>query len=90
MRVCHLIHELGPGGAEHVLVDLARVAPAAGIEMRVLSLMPLGEHRYPRLLRDSGRAGGLARVCLRGGTRAACGGRSACCAPTLPTCSIPT
>jgi glycosyltransferase involved in cell wall biosynthesis len=54
VRVCHLIHELGPGGAEHVLVDLARVAPAAGIEMRVLSLMPLGEHRYPRRLAELG------------------------------------
>lgn len=54
MRVCHLIHELGPGGAEHVLVDLARVAPGAGIEMRVLSLMPLGEHRYPQLLSELG------------------------------------
>jgi len=54
VRVCHLIHDLGPGGAEHVLVDLARVAPAAGIEMSVLSLMPLGGHRYPVLLRGLG------------------------------------
>jgi glycosyltransferase involved in cell wall biosynthesis len=54
MRVCHLIHELGPGGAEHVLVDLARVAPSAGLEMRVLSLMPLAGHRYPQALRDLG------------------------------------
>ena len=54
MRVCHLIHELGPGGAEHVLVDLARVAGEAGIEMRVVSLMPLGGHRYPQVLRDLG------------------------------------
>ncbi len=54
MRVCHLIHELGPGGAEHVLVDLARVAGEAGIEMRVLSLMPLGSHRYPQVLAGLG------------------------------------
>ena len=54
MRVCHLIHELGPGGAEHVLVDLARVAPEAGLEMRVLSLMPLAGHRYPQILRGLG------------------------------------
>ena len=60
MRVCHLIHELGPGGAEHVLVDLARVAPEAGLEMQVLSLMPLGSHRYPQALRDLGvRVGSL-------------------------------
>ena len=26
VRACHLIHDLGAGGAEHVLVDLARVA----------------------------------------------------------------
>ncbi len=54
VRVCHLIHELGPGGAEHVLVDLARVAPGAGIDMSVLSLMPLGSHRYPQVLADLG------------------------------------
>jgi len=54
VRVCHLIHELGPGGAEHVLVDLARVARPAGIEMSVLSLMPLGGHRYPQVLRELG------------------------------------
>jgi len=54
VRVCHLIHELGPGGAEHVLVDLARLAPDAGLEMSVLSLMPLGEHRYPQVLRRLG------------------------------------
>jgi glycosyltransferase involved in cell wall biosynthesis len=54
VRVCHLIHELGPGGAEHVLVDLARVAPSAGLEVSVLSLMPLGAHRYPQVLRDLG------------------------------------
>ncbi|MFH1329846.1 MAG: glycosyltransferase [Actinomycetota bacterium] len=60
MRVCHLIHDLGPGGAEHVLVDLARVAPEAGIEMQVLSLMPLGHHRYPQVLRELGvRVGSL-------------------------------
>jgi glycosyltransferase involved in cell wall biosynthesis len=54
VRVCHLIHELGPGGAEHVLVDLARVAPGAGIDLSVLSLMPLGSHRYPQVLHDLG------------------------------------
>jgi glycosyltransferase involved in cell wall biosynthesis len=54
VRVCHLIHELGPGGAEHVLVDLARLAAGAGIELRVLSLMPLGAHRYAQALRDLG------------------------------------
>ncbi|MEE9299465.1 MAG: glycosyltransferase family 4 protein [Acidimicrobiia bacterium] len=54
VRVTHLIHDLGPGGAEHVLVDLATVAEAAGIDMSVVSMLPLGRFRYPRLLRESG------------------------------------
>jgi len=40
LRVCHLIHSLGPGGAEHVLVDLAEVAALANIDLSVVSLMP--------------------------------------------------
>jgi glycosyltransferase involved in cell wall biosynthesis len=40
LRVCHLIHSLGPGGAEHVLVDLAEVAALADIDLSVVSLMP--------------------------------------------------
>jgi glycosyltransferase involved in cell wall biosynthesis len=54
VRACHLIHDLGAGGAEHVLVDLARVAPGAGIEMSVVSMMPLTGRRYPDVLRDLG------------------------------------
>ncbi len=54
LPVWHLIHDLGPGGAEHVLVDLAQAAPGAGIEMRVVSMMPLGSHRYPARLREAG------------------------------------
>jgi glycosyltransferase involved in cell wall biosynthesis len=54
MRVCHLIHHLGPGGAEHVLVGLASVAAGAGIDMSVVSMMPLGGFRYPEMLRDAG------------------------------------
>jgi glycosyltransferase involved in cell wall biosynthesis len=40
LSVCHLIHSLGPGGAEHVLVDLAEVAAGAHIDLSVVSLMP--------------------------------------------------
>ena len=28
MRVCHVIHDLRRGGAEHLLVDLAGTSPA--------------------------------------------------------------
>lgn len=54
MRVCHVIHNLQPGGAEDLLVDLATVAPAAGIELSVLSLMPLTGHRHADRLREAG------------------------------------
>lgn len=43
MRVCHVIHALSAGGAEQVLVDLAHAAPAAGLELAVLSLMRFDE-----------------------------------------------
>lgn len=54
LRVCHLIHDLGPGGAEHVLVDLAGVAASAGLDMSVVSMMPTTGLRYPAMLRDLG------------------------------------
>jgi len=38
LRVTHVIHSLGRGGAESVLVELAGVAATAGIEMQVVSL----------------------------------------------------
>jgi len=56
IRVCHLIHDLGPGGAEHVLVDLARAAAPAGIDMTVVSMMPTTGLRYPEMLRNLGVA----------------------------------
>jgi glycosyltransferase involved in cell wall biosynthesis len=40
LRVCHVIHSLRQGGAEHVLVSLAAVARTAGLTVSVLSLMP--------------------------------------------------
>lgn len=52
VRVCHVIHDLGPGGAEQVLVELAAVASSAGLAMSVLSLMPAdSEHRTRELRR---------------------------------------
>ncbi|MFQ5947967.1 MAG: glycosyltransferase family 4 protein [Acidimicrobiia bacterium] len=54
MKVCHLIHELGPGGAEHVLLHLARAAPEAGLELSVVSPMPFAGHDYPGRLRALG------------------------------------
>ncbi|WP_246228761.1 glycosyltransferase [Mycolicibacterium psychrotolerans] len=55
MTVAHVIHSLGAGGAEAVLVELARVAPSAGIRLIVIGLSEpesgAGGHRsvVPRL-----------------------------------------
>jgi len=57
LRVCHLIHSLGPGGAEHVLVDLAEVAALANIDLSVVSLMPFpAADGHVGELRDRGAA----------------------------------
>jgi glycosyltransferase involved in cell wall biosynthesis len=54
LHVCHIIHTLAPGGAERVLIDLARAAPQADLELSVLSLMPQAEHRYVGMLGEFG------------------------------------
>jgi glycosyltransferase involved in cell wall biosynthesis len=54
LRVCHLIHSLRDGGAEHVLVTMAEVAATAGLELSVVSLMPDQDLRYARQLRELG------------------------------------
>jgi glycosyltransferase involved in cell wall biosynthesis len=54
VRVAHAIRDLGPGGAQQVLVDLARVAPDAGIEMSVLSLVPTAGFAAADALQRSG------------------------------------
>lgn len=54
IRVAHLIHSLAPGGAEALLIDLARAAPAAGLEIAVLPLVRTDGDRYARTLRDLG------------------------------------
>lgn len=40
LHVVHVIHSLGPGGAEDVLVTFSRHAAAAGITMTVVALSP--------------------------------------------------
>lgn len=60
LRVCHVIHDLGPGGAEQVLVELATAAPSAGMALSVLSLLPVeGSHRAHELRRLGAHVGSL-------------------------------
>jgi glycosyltransferase involved in cell wall biosynthesis/thymidylate kinase len=40
LKVCHIIHSLEPGGAEHLLLTFARAASAASLDMSVICLMP--------------------------------------------------
>lgn len=54
LRVTHLIHRLQPGGAEDVLVELARVAPGVGLELSVVALVGDTDTRHGRALRDAG------------------------------------
>jgi len=46
LRVCHVIHSLGPGGAEAVLVDLAQAASQARLQLSVVSLTPTDGEPY--------------------------------------------
>jgi glycosyltransferase involved in cell wall biosynthesis len=54
VRVCHVIHDLRRGGAEHLLVDLADAAPGVGLGIEVVSLMPTDGHPYADALRRAG------------------------------------
>jgi glycosyltransferase involved in cell wall biosynthesis len=54
LHIVHVIHSLGPGGAEHTLVDLAGAALDQNINMSVVSLMPMGSNPYPRILNEAG------------------------------------
>lgn len=53
LRVCHVIHSLQEGGAEDVLIDLARASPAHGMEISVVSLLPVDDRRVAAELRAS-------------------------------------
>lgn len=54
LRVVHVIHSLGPGGAEHTLVELAGAARDQDMDLSVVSLMPLGSHPFARRIGDLG------------------------------------
>ena len=54
VRVVHVIHSLGPGGAENVLVDLADVAATAGMEIVVVALSPHPQPVHAAALRVRG------------------------------------
>jgi glycosyltransferase involved in cell wall biosynthesis len=56
LRIAHVIHSLGPGGAENVLVDLAEVAPAAGLDLLVIGLSPVAQPVHAHALRARGVA----------------------------------
>ncbi|MDQ3988421.1 MAG: glycosyltransferase, partial [Actinomycetota bacterium] len=49
-----MIHSLGPGGAESVLVELAEAADSAGIELVVIGLSPVPDPVHARNLRRLG------------------------------------
>jgi glycosyltransferase involved in cell wall biosynthesis len=50
VHICHVIHALGAGGAEQVLVDLAQVAPAGGFTMSVVGLVTTEDAENARAL----------------------------------------
>jgi len=54
IRVAHIIHSLGAGGAEHVLVELADVAGDAGMELVVIGLSPVDDPVHAGTLRAKG------------------------------------
>jgi glycosyltransferase involved in cell wall biosynthesis len=56
IRVAHVIHSLGAGGAEDVLVHLASAAGAAALELVVVSLSPVDDPVHARSLRALGVA----------------------------------
>lgn len=56
VRVTHLIHDLRPGGAEHLLVDLASTARASNLEIAIVSMRPLADHRFATALQQLGVA----------------------------------
>jgi len=54
MHACHLIHSFGAGGAEQVLVDLARVRGGAGLGMSVVGLVDPEDPTHARQLEEMG------------------------------------
>ena len=54
MKVAHIIHSLGAGGAEGVLEHLAPAARSAGIDTVVIGLSDAADNRTARRLRGAG------------------------------------
>jgi glycosyltransferase involved in cell wall biosynthesis len=54
VRVIQIIHSLAPGGAESLLVGLARVAPGAGVQVAVLPLVRCPDQSLTAELRKLG------------------------------------
>ena len=54
LKVAHIIHSLGPGGAEHVLVDLAGAASSAALDLLVVALSPVPDAVHAHDLRRLG------------------------------------
>lgn len=71
LRVCHVIHDLRRGGAEHLLLELAELAPAVGLEMTVLSLMAEGSGAVAGSLKAAGVEVGTLGLRTRWDPRAA-------------------
>lgn len=65
MHATHIIHTLGPGGAEQVLVDLAHAAHAGGFSMSVVALVGDADLMHAQGLRKAG----IAVRCLGLGSR---------------------
>lgn len=54
LRVAHVIHSLGAGGAEGLLVDLATVSCSYGIDLTVIGLSDAEDSRIVPLLEEAG------------------------------------
>jgi len=54
LRITHVIHSLGPGGAESVLVELAGVAAGASLELQVIALSAVPKPVHADALRGLG------------------------------------
>jgi glycosyltransferase involved in cell wall biosynthesis len=52
--VCHMIHSMGPGGAESMLVELARAGRTADLEVCVVHLVDDGDNRNARAVEACG------------------------------------
>lgn len=54
LHVCHVIHSLGPGGAEDLLVELAATAEQSDLALSVLTLTPVRGDGTARALAEFG------------------------------------